>query len=115
MTDTAVVPVQDEHSCEGGWVQVQPKYAEHLAAQVAPEGTPGYRLALAALLNSVYPCQVCRPAQFYRWAKGHWRPDHDMADCPDCAGIYGGKHAARRAEARHAPDPVVDQTRRDLQ
>lgn len=37
--------------------------------------------------NTVYPCKVCRPREFFRWCEGHWSSDHDRAACPTCIEV----------------------------
>lgn len=37
-----------------------------------------------ALLNSVYPCPRCRPAQFQKWRNGCYRPGHVARRCKVC-------------------------------
>lgn len=109
-------------TCERGWVTVKPGYALHLYPDPTMEQladldeeqqaklwatTEEHRRAAA---NSVYPCRRCRPAMFYRWAGGHFRPGHDPLACDECTELMGGKRAAQRA-ARALP---VTTPRRDL-
>lgn len=84
--------------CEHGWHYVARPYAEHLAGD--NDGTPAWRARVAALLNSVYPCRVCKPAAFFRWVGGHFASDHDVANCPDCT-VPGQR---RRTPARTRTD-----------
>lgn len=42
------------------------------------------RLRRVSFANSSYPCPVCMPHQFDRWNTGHWGPNHDRANCPQC-------------------------------
>lgn len=111
--------------CDGGWVQVQPAYAVHQYPDLSAEqldGLPPEAVELLvgsidlmryAALNSVYPCRRCRPAMFFRWAGGHFKFGHDIATCPECIEVLGGRRAARRVAA-HLPDgPVTTTPRRD--
>lgn len=91
--------------CEHGWHYVALPYAEHLAGD--NDGTPAWRARVAALLNSVYPCRVCKPAAFFRWAGGHFAADHDAGSCPDCATPgQTRRRAPARTAASHEPPPV---------
>lgn len=85
-----------EHVCDDGWVWVTASYA--MARATADEGSH------AALMNTVYPCKHCRPAQFYRWAHGCYGVDHDAFNCPECqaAGTSGRRRA--RGPLRSVPD-----------
>lgn len=90
--------------CSGeGWRTVLPSYAEHMypmpmatltdpldaqALAVLQEATAERRAAAA---NTIYPCRTCRPQQFYRWANGHFTPEHDSDRCPQCSAIRRGK------------------------
>lgn len=108
-------------TCDGGWVQVQAAYALHLypdptmeqLAELTTEQTEvlwaSITSARAAAARSYYPCRRCRPAMFYRWAGGHFRPNHDVTACDECVELMGGRRAAARA-ARALP---VHTPRRD--
>ena len=82
--------------CDHGWVTVQSDYADkHLPTVAADdwhrmtdEARAEYVARMDALresLNSsVYPCSVCRPAQFHRWLGGHFASGHDTESCDEC-------------------------------
>lgn len=97
-----MTPVRDEfatqeHACLGGWVLVPESYAVLLHPM--PPEPPEYAgdderagwakqvtdvtLRRAASASSVYPCQVCAPDLFVRWADGHYAAGHRCGDsCP---------------------------------
>jgi hypothetical protein len=101
------------HECDAGWRWVSQSYAEHIAADVVVEGDTPAAAVIAALRNSVYPCRICHPQRFFRWAEGHFRPDHDLASCPDCIAAHGGVKSAKRhahgGRRTHEPPPLGDE------
>lgn len=131
-------PLEDgppDHDCDHGWVHVHPEYAERTARTLVPEGVEPPAAMVAALADSWYPCKWCQPTQFFRWAQGHWHPEHDITACAECIAVHGGRrhagmHAAvgRDRETGHAPtrpaqpplptepppDLYDDEPRRDL-
>lgn len=103
------------YGCADGWVQVKPKYAEHMADQKhADRDTPAWRSAYAAHLNSSYPCRTHRPVQFFRWAGGHYANDHDPSSCVECAEAHGGQRRARKVAAMVAGNEQTEKVRRDI-
>lgn len=110
--------------CDGGWIEVRPAYAEHMHPDPDPEHvahlTPDelavvreqLELKRRAAANSVYPCKVCRPQMFWRWAGGHFKPGHDPLSCDECVEALGGRRAARRAGKAYPEASSVP--RRDL-
>lgn len=125
--------------CDHGYVRVQQAYVERKAPFPAPlspelmaeEGmAEAYELLVAqvvakraALANSYYPCRDCLPAAFYRWAGGHWEPNHDRTGCAECRELDGRRGAPRRSSSsrgerdllRDGPAPVpAGPARRDL-
>lgn len=94
-------PVTGPCTCDHGWRQVKPRYAEHVVAAVDDSQRAA---AYAAVLNSYYPCQRCRPTQFYRWAEGHWEQGHDLTSCATCIDILGGKRAVRNLSRTLHPE-----------
>lgn len=86
----------EAHECDGGWQWVKRQYAEHVAASMHVEGTTPPEAIVAGLLNSVYPCRICKPSEFFRWAKGHFAREHDIATCVECIAAHGGAKAAKR-------------------
>lgn len=89
--------------CEGvGWRRVLPEYAARMFPM--PEATLEHPVDQATLemLQALvqerreaaeatsYPCRTCRPSQFYRWAGGHYSPDHPDW-CPQCLALRRGK------------------------
>lgn len=76
--------------CDHGWVTVGGGYVDDWSklpdhVKVA-EGDREMvlRARRVALAESVYPCKVCRPSAFFRWAKGCGTPGHDAASCDLC-------------------------------
>lgn len=66
--------------CDHGWVTVGPNYVHEQAQLPDPEARVQVADAdheawlaqrAAALRSTIYPCRVCRPAAFMRWAKGY--------------------------------------------
>lgn len=125
----------------GGWVLVQEGYVDRLAPvpDRAIDLTDDVYDALvaanaarrAALARTVYPCKECRPAQFFRWAAGHFAGDHDRTACDECRDgrVTSGRRRRRGGhEQPPLPEPPPDledgpepaaagdwsQTRRDL-
>lgn len=92
------------HECDHGWKQVKPPYAEHIALTKGEPDSEAYRLAYASLIQSYYPCSICRPNQFFRWVKGHYSKDHDTGTCPDCVALRKGRAAGDEARRLQAPD-----------
>lgn len=90
----------EPHDCDNGWVWVGRKYAEHIANGMALGPGVSYESVVAGLLNTVYPCRLCQPDLFYRWARKHFAKEHDVATCPDCIEVHGGvKNARKHARA----------------
>lgn len=75
MTDTATTA--EPHTCEKGWTRTGK--------------------------GDVYPCRVCRPEDFARWAGGHFAADHDRAACVECR--TGPPKARKRRGAGREPTP----------
>lgn len=82
--------------CTAGWREVTdvfarqeaklPQDADLNAYAAAEHGTTerdAWRRYIA-ILNSVYPCPTCKPAQFHRWRHGCFGPDHVAARCRRC-------------------------------
>ena len=80
------------------WVQVLPSY---VAAHTPLGAQPG---TVAGLENTWYPCKDCNAGLFYRWAAGHFNPDHDIAGCGECSEIYGKRTVRRHPELRDRKD-----------
>lgn len=100
--------------CLNGWLEVGAEYAEKIAGAILIplDATPDQLATVtaerdrrrAAALNSVYPCRDCNPKAFYRWATGHYGPEHNAAGCSECNP---------KAKTRHPAQPPT--TRRDLE
>ena len=95
----------DDHDCAGGWVYVSERYAEYRAEDVARADEVPKQAIVAAFRNSVYPCTVCRPDLFYRWAGGHLAVDHNRSECVECSERRVGKRAPRSATIVHSTVP----------
>lgn len=96
----------EDCACEGtGWRRVQPAYALQVAARYGEPGTQRHTAALESARNTVYPCKDHNTAVFFRWAGGHYEPDHDRGNCGEC--IEAGAPAARRPRrpGREEPPP----------
>lgn len=52
----------------------------------------------AAVADSWYPCSVCHPKAFYRWAGHHHAADHDISECTECQDLLARSHGGRRRE-----------------
>lgn len=77
--------------CDHGWVTVGGGYVDdharlpdHVIVRDEAERDELVRVRRVALAESVYPCKVCRPSAFFRWAKGCGTPGHDSAGCDLC-------------------------------
>lgn len=101
--------------CEFGWRHVGAEYAERLfpepdVSNLDPTAA-AQRVAVvgaqrAGVLNSVYPCKNCRPADFFRWAEGHYASDHDRGACGECAEIAENPRRKAKGKAvEYVPDP----------
>lgn len=112
--DDNYTPGNGTHECEHGWVQVKEPYARHLALSKVPEESAQFASLYASLLNSFYPCRVCRPVQFYRWATKHYEPTHDVSSCAECIEAHSGKRRGARVAAAVAGDSASERVRRDL-
>jgi hypothetical protein len=95
------------HRCDRGWVQVTAAYIDKQYPRPDPPDTDDLEvldlydkqcvdidLRRKAAANTVYPCRVCRPADFFRWLNGHTASDHDKDTCTECSGIT--RRAGRR-------------------
>jgi hypothetical protein len=76
--------------CDHGWVSVGAGYVtdhaklpDHVVVSEADREVV-LRAREVALGESVYPCRVCRPRQFFRWVKGCGEPGHDAENCDLC-------------------------------
>ncbi len=93
--------------CDGtGWVQVTPAGAAAMHPDPPPpdldmteaelaEHALFCRRAAAARKSaetSVYPCKDCNADRFYRWAGGHYKPNHT---CPECVIAKGATKVRR--------------------
>lgn len=113
-------PLEDRpaHECEDGWVRVKEPYARHMALSKLGEGAtdehPAFAQLYASALNSCYPCRVCRPVQFYRWAGRHYERDHDVSSCAECIESRGARRRGQRVAAMVAGDAQTERARRDL-
>lgn len=93
--------------CHGArFVWVQPSYAE-TRLKVKDHSSQAAAVERAGLLQTVYPCKVCNPKLFYRWARGCLASDHDPWDCPDCyeAGVVKGRKTP--PEKQLSPSPSL--------
>lgn len=106
-----------------GWRRVTTKYAEHQAntKHPAPEDRERtdaeqrlWRSAYETARNTVYPCKTCQPSVFWRWANGHFDPQHDRAACPECTTPKGAKRS-QRAIDRPPPPPEPPPAYDDLE
>lgn len=107
-------PPVEEHSCEHGWMQVKEPYALHMASQRCEPGTAQHAQLYASFLNSVYPCRVCRPIGFFRWATRHYEPGHDASSCAECVEAHHGRRRGQRVAAAVSGDSASERVRRDL-
>lgn len=108
--------------CEFGWIHVSDAYPRQqhpdrdltaLPEDLAEIARTDLAHRQAAAANSWYPCKVCNPTLFFRWAGGHLRSDHDAAECPECGEIRRGKRGTALTLAAPEPPPDVP-LRRDL-
>lgn len=106
------------HECDDGWVRVKDPYARHMALTKLGEGAdethPRYAALFATFQNSSYPCRVCRPVQFFRWAGGHYSATHDASNCVECAEARGGRRRGQRVASMSAGDGQTERARRDI-
>lgn len=106
--------------CHGTrYVEVQPGYAEQEypepdADTLAAMSQEQRDLALwqlhllrTAAANTVYPCSVCAPTQFYRWVGKHFTPDHDRGACDECIEALGGRKVRQLSHAGIGPRRAV--------
>lgn len=103
--------------CTGGWVYVSEKWATQEATVTLEDGTKVVdQERLAGLLNTVYPCKVHNATQFYRWAGGHMKPEHDKASCVECRAPGGTRaRGARPGQQQAVQEPLpTTPPRRDL-
>lgn len=106
---------ESEHVCEHGWVQVKDAYARHMAAQKVAEDSEQFAAAYASYLNSYYPCRVCRPVQFFRWAGKHYDREHDVSSCAECIEAHtGNRRRATKATAMASGNVPSAAPRRDI-
>lgn len=117
------MPECSNDRCHDGWVEVTDAYAERtfplpppLALDATPEEQADHALRVEmatakqlAAKGTVYPCRLCRPSQFYKWARGCFGPEHDAASCSDCQSDGTAPlppHTARRPRrSRSSGDP----------
>ena len=97
--------VDDDHECVGGWMYVSERYATHLAEETVHANTVPKQAIVAAFRNSVYPCTVCRPDLFYRWAGGHLAAGHNRSECVECSERQSGKRAPRQSAGAQSMTP----------
>lgn len=100
--------------CEGGWRPVSPQYADQVAKQ-RPDYDPNnpshvreLSAQRASATNTVYPCKVCMPVQFFRWRLGCLDSGHP--GCVECSTTSTRK----RVGITVPPDPEPDHERKDL-
>lgn len=48
-----------------------------------------FRLRVARVRNSAFPCPLCNRPLFAAWQAGHVHPDHDRHDCSTCFDLFG--------------------------
>lgn len=101
--------------CEHGWIKSADDYGEKVypgpTAEQLGRLSDEDRVALEihtsaiqqALSDSMYPCKICRPAQFWRWQGGHWRSNHDRSSCDEC-----NPKGAKTRSAVMDPPPHTD-------
>lgn len=70
-------------SVGGGYVTDHAKLPDHVIVSDEDRVTI-LRARSVALAESVYPCRVCRPRQFFRWVKGCGTVGHDVESCDLC-------------------------------
>lgn len=109
-----------EHSCEGGFVYVGEKYAHAVALRRCDgkEDHPRFKIELDVARHNVYPCKVCRPAAFFRWAGGHYDSNHDASSCAECIEVIRGQRGGKSYTASEprvpTHEPTVAMPRRDV-
>lgn len=114
-TDHDLRPPQQSEpcDCDHGWRSAAESYARSMAIRDLRDGQAEPEAhVIAAYRNTVYPCSRCQPTKFLRWGEGHWHPEHNSADCPDCDGSH--RRASRSGglpRASHVPpmgEPPVE-------
>jgi hypothetical protein len=108
------------HECDNGWRRVTEAWVEKrhpmpvrrdgMDDATFAEAVRQVEMRRAGSRETVYPCKVCRPTEFYRWATGHMEPDHDRSQCDECRDAPGGNRR-RRAPTHgrvHEPEPMPE-------
>lgn len=106
--------------CEFGWVPVLESYVEREAPEPdLPEGDgpeleaerakiiKDWEVRRGGMRNTWYPCKLCNPRTFMRWAGGHLAADHDRSDCEQCENPRGSRRKGGRTLAEPTPPPPV--------
>lgn len=114
LEDDPPVPSGGCGECERGWRTVKPAFAHHEAIKAGEEGTSAYAQRFASAVNTVYPCRICRPGAFFRWANGHLDPEHERTDCVDCTTSTRSKSRTKTSGSWTPPPPGDEHERRDL-